>query len=112
MSKSEDVSGHRVPRDVGYEAVLYRLFDAIDPKRDNSWREYGTPFENDVFAVRCYDWGDADERLPNFEHKPSGFSMEWYKYPLRGCYSNRRITLPEFVRMIDECIESVKAGRR
>lgn len=33
------------------EQELMRLFDVYAPQRDNSWREYGEPFENDVFWV-------------------------------------------------------------
>lgn len=189
----------------GFEEELYRLFDAYSPKRDNSWREYGEEFENDVFAVMPYYWGECEcgyeEReyewceknkhraecyqidyhkipegvefskqylnrhgaflekyikplykkhgiqvdfadknwwagcavictcdyasrwsefasnnqhaptcrivKPNFLYKPTGFEIQWYKYPLRDSYSNQPIEFNEFKKIIDACIASV-----
>lgn len=48
-----------IERGVGWERELFRLFDAYAPDRDNSRREYGVEFENDVFAVMPYYWGDC-----------------------------------------------------
>ncbi len=52
-------------------------------------------YEDDTFIVRPYYWGDEEDDdyeeragLPNFEHKPSGFKMWWYKYALRGSFAN------------------------
>lgn len=42
-----------------WEEQLIRLFDAYAPERDNSWREYGPDFENDVFRV-LYDRQDGE----------------------------------------------------
>jgi hypothetical protein len=55
--------------------------------------KYGTNYENDVFAMRRFYWGDctcSDDTLghgehcgfskPNFLFKPTGFRLEWYKY--------------------------------
>lgn len=107
-----------IERSTGFETELDRLFDAYAPDRDTSWREYGVAFENNVFSVFPYYWGDCDcdeEHLsdckmikPNFLFKPTGFSIDWYKYPLRDSYSNQKITLREFVTIIDACIESLK----
>jgi len=49
-----------IERGVGFEEELYRLFDAIDPNRDNSWREYGVNFENETFMTFPYWWGDCE----------------------------------------------------
>ena len=43
----------------------------------------------------------------NFLYKPTGFSIDWYKYPLRDSYTNQRITLEGFKIIIDKCIESI-----
>jgi len=51
--------GYPIDRGKGFESELFRLFEAYAPDRDNSWREYGVPFENGVFVVRQYNW-DAD----------------------------------------------------
>jgi len=214
-----------IERGAGFEEELFRLFNAYAPDRDNSWREYGVEFENDVFMVFPYYWGectcgfddyeftekhsancyqtelekeklkngwikgkygflkyaggglkfgddpgksweieqqkereiikklykkrgwdtksknwwhgcavrcdcDYNERYekwlkkigypdghkkdcllvkPNFLYKPTGFQIQWYKYPLRDSYSNQPITLKEFREIINECIKSLKS---
>lgn len=188
-----------IERGVGYEEELYRMFHAIDPGRDNSWREYGVAFENEVFSVFPYYWGDCacgfeeeeyewcennehaetcfsvrikkyedelekegitlfndrseewkklvstwcmengwsswegsgghcdcgyddtyekwrethnhDVKCPiikaNFKHKETGFEINWYKYPLRDSYMSANISVEEFAKVIDTCIESI-----
>lgn len=204
-----------VPRGMGYEEHLFRLFEAYAPNRNNGWREYGEDFENDTFAVMRYYWGDctcgwddfeeshteldqvscrpdcfshtarrlsaqidAEARLgssweqacekylrpeyeargwdttspgwwhgymtrcdcdyeeradavleeyakefgykghkpdcplvkPNFLYKPTGFSIQWYKYPLRDSYMSEQISVEEFAAMIDACIASLEVA--
>ena len=48
-----------IERGVGFEEELIKLFGAYASDRDNSWREYGIEFENDVFSVFPYYWGDC-----------------------------------------------------
>lgn len=188
-----------IERGVGYEEELYRLFHAIDPNRDNSWREYGVAFENEVFSVFPYYWDDCtcgfeeeeyewcenntcdencfsvrikkykdelekegitlfddkseewkklvtawcmengwnswegsgghcdcgyndmyekwrethnhDAKCPivqaNFKHKETGFEINWYKYPLRDSYMSSKLSVEEFSKVIDNCIESI-----
>ena len=101
-----------IPREE-YEEEFFRLLDVV---ADDSC--YGTNFENDVFTMRPYYWGDCeceDEHdedcpviQPNFLHKPSGLEIHWYKYALRDSYSNQK--LANFAEIIDECIESIKEG--
>jgi len=45
---------------------------------------------------------------PNFLFKPTGFKIQWYKYPLRDSYMNINIPLGVFRKIIDECIASLK----
>lgn len=45
---------------------------------------------------------------PNFLYKPTNFEIKWYKYPLRDSYMNQDISLDEFRKIIDSCIESLK----
>lgn len=116
-----------IKRGVGFEDELFRLFEAYAPKRDNSWREYGEEFDNEIFSVMPYYWGDCecgyDEKeynsenshskdcriaRPNFLYKPTGFEIQWYKYPLRDSYSNKKITLKQFKIIIEDCIRSIK----
>lgn len=44
-------------------------------------------FENEVFAVNPYYWGNDDDHIddPNFYYKPSDYELYWYKYPPAGC---------------------------
>ena len=190
---------YKISRGVGWEDELIRLFDAVKPNRDNSWREYGFHFENDTFMIFPYYWGectcgwqekivewemennhrkdcihhdvqkinhysiwknhkDWEEKYlkpiyekhgldtkgknwwhgcavkcncgkkerwaefvkkgghdedcpivrPNFLHKPTGFEIQWYKYPLRDSYKNMELSLDEFREVIDDCIESLR----
>jgi|GEM_PF-633842 len=101
-------------RGKGFEEVLDRLFEVCVPNN----RMYGEVFENEVFAIFPYYWGDCtcgDEQnhkqdcpivKPNFLYKPTGFELRWYKYPLRDSYTNQKITLAEFKKIISTCIRS------
>lgn len=66
-------------------------------------------FENDVFLIRPYYWGEEEEisQLPNFLYKPNGFTISWYKYPLRDAYCSQEISLDEFLDMLSHCTESM-----
>lgn len=46
---------------------------------------------------------------PNFLFKPTGFSIKWYKYPLRDSYMSQNITLNEFAEIINQCVDSCTA---
>lgn len=67
---------------------------------------------NDDYAA----WREANSHaddcpivLPNFWHKPSGFKLEWYKYPLRDSYSNQPLTRKLMRSMFADCIASMTA---
>ena len=47
---------------------------------------------------------------PNFLHKPSGFSIQWYKYPFRDSYMNQPISLEQFREIITDCIASLRVN--
>jgi len=85
--------------------------------------EYGVPFP-DGCAVHCTcgcdeeyaKWGEAHDHdpecllvKPNFLYKPTGFSVSWYKYPLRDSYTSEQLTVAQFTAIIDKCIESLEA---
>ncbi len=107
-----------VSRDEGYEWELRYLWDAL------SSEAWAIPtYENEVFAVRPYYWGDCDPActeethvpacpcvLPNFLFKPTGYELRWYKYPLRDSYASHELTRREFRTMIDACLASLPAG--
>jgi hypothetical protein len=40
-----------IERGIGFEDALFALFEACNPDRDNSWREYGVKFENETFST-------------------------------------------------------------
>jgi hypothetical protein len=64
------------------------------------------PFENDVFQIKPYSWGDAPNDW-HFYHKPSGLKVYWYKYPLRGATVNMNITPEQFRTVLYDCMNSV-----
>lgn len=183
---------HHIPRFVGYEEELWRLFEAYAGK-DWNRQGYSPEFENAIFEVFPYWWGDCEcgfeeregkwdaenghtlgcyqtklwrgirgmtygsrereqivEELcaqmelpyptgslahctcdyearyaewlaedgghdaqcgvvkPNFLYKPTGFSISWYKYPLRDSYMSERLTVQELGKLIDNCIASLE----
>lgn len=92
-----------------YELMTAAGLDSYGYAREDLATERGG-FENDVFHIEPYYWGD-DEKIaeePNFWYKPTGFEIQWYKYALRDAWSNKRISYPEFVEMIDKCIKSLE----
>ena len=77
----------------------------------------GNDFENDTFQFRAYRWNDIDENPDNhndyhFWHKPTGFKIEWYKYPLRGAYCNQQISDNQFVDILYDCINSIERKKK
>jgi hypothetical protein len=44
---------------------------------------------------------------PNFWYKPTGFKLNFYKYPLRDAYMNQNITFEELKEIMQKCKESV-----
>ena len=78
---------------------------------DNTLGMNGNDYENDTFMVRSYDWGlddEADKRNEyHFWHKPSGFKLQWYKYPLRDPYVNMDITHEQFLDVLRDCMNSI-----
>lgn len=66
-------------------------------------------FENDVFVLMPYYWGEEIkvQELPNFIHKESGYKLSWYKYPLRDSYANKDISLEDFDKILQDCLQSL-----
>ena len=50
-----------------------------------------------------FDWSDPDYYEPNFEHKPSGFKLWWYKYAFRGADMNYDLNAEELTRLFRLC---------
>lgn len=71
--------------------------------------------ENEIFSLRFYDWKDEtknclDKGGYNLWHKPSGFKLTWYKYPLRGAESNMKISHEQFRQILIHCKKSLNGG--
>jgi len=84
--------------------VNQTLWYAIMEDKYNGVSEH---FTNDVFEVHPYDWNDDSDFQCNFWHKPSGFMMEWYKYPLRAINANMEISHEQFYAILNDCMNSV-----
>lgn len=89
---------------------------------------YGETFENDVFSMQRYYWGDCtcgamdtgpDEperdceptcpmQLPNFRHKASGFEVRWYKWIGRG--NELKNEPKDLDAVMTECLSSLSNG--
>lgn len=69
-------------------------------------------FDNEIFTIRPYYWGDKDEicELPNFVYKPTGLEINWYKYPLRDSYMSQDLTLEQLSEILDKCLQSVEVN--
>ena len=71
-------------------------------------------FENEVFAMRSYCWcyGDGEHEdgcPPNFEYKPTGVQISWYKYAGRGMTCNRvEPLMTRWFEVLSECVSSIK----
>jgi hypothetical protein len=67
-------------------------------------------FENEIFRIDPYYWGYEEEECekPNFLYKPTGYCINWYKYPFRDSYANQNITENEFIEIINDCIKKAR----
>ena len=81
----------------------------VELKSKSKYTQDFVLFENDTFIIMPFYWDEDDfiSSLPNFVYKPTGFSLSWYKYPLRGSYSNRPVTREELESMLIECKKSI-----
>lgn len=66
------------------------------------------------YKAKRAEWCATDDHakdcpivLPNFRYKPTGFEIQWYKYPLRDSYKNQSVGLGDFRKIIDTCIGSI-----
>ena len=94
-------------------------------------------YENDTFYIRPYNWSGMDycdcncglddkleeddvssydvgfhakncERWDiNFYYKPTNLKIEWYKYALRGAYSNQNLNETIIRLVLQDCMDSV-----
>lgn len=109
---------------------LYDISEAalIKQDEDASMPGYGAYFENDVFEMRRFWWGDCDcedtypqrskwevdhrpdcpAGMPNFLHKRTGFWVKWYKYIGRSMEWDESITKEDWREVYNECMDSLK----
>ena len=67
-----------------------------------SWSDYSC----EKFDIAPYlEYGDERMLQPNFHYKPTGFKLQWYKYPLRSPQANMEISNDEFKAMIEDCTQ-------
>ena len=103
---------YAIPRDTWQEPFAAFLeqngFDGYGYKDDTN----DAFFENDIFSIRPYYWGDDDTiaELPDFVYKPNRLTISWYKYPLRDAYSSHDITVEEFKKILAHCARSLNGG--
>jgi len=71
----------------------------------------GYEHEWKMFSMEHDHTEDCALVRPNFWYKPDDYKLKWYKYPVRDSYTNRKLSLGQFVRMIDKCIASLKEKR-
>lgn len=69
-------------------------------------------FENDTFKIKPYSWDDEADNDYNFWHKPSGFKLQWYKYPLRSPMVNMKVSHELFLDILRDCHNSVHKSCR
>lgn len=55
-------------------------------------------FENEVFIINPYTY------------KPTGFTIDWYKYPFRDSYMNKDLSRKELKEIWKDCIKLVKGA--
>lgn len=86
---------------------IYIVYNVIYTPIAEDCHDY---FENDIFILRPYYWGDSVEIAdkPNFVYKPKNIEVHWYKHPLRDAYSNKKISNKVFLEILKECEQSVK----
>ncbi len=83
---------------------------------DNA-NEFGG-YHNEIFDIRPYYYDTFyDEKqkvIPqrNFEFRPDGLEMTWYKYPWRAASSNKEISRRYIEDVYRRCIESVLAKNK
>lgn len=89
-----------------------KMYPKLTPylKKVEDGEEYEWYFDNGTFRIMCYSWGESEKicSMPNFIYYPTGYSMQWYKYPLRDSYANKEISYSDFLRMLADCRRSIK----
>lgn len=100
-----------IPFERSTNEVLWNYTMVLKSKWEDILGNNGHDYENDTFMVRSYNWGLDDESDAkneyHFWHKPSGFKLQWYKYPLRDPYVNMDISHEQFLDILRDCTNSI-----
>jgi hypothetical protein len=120
---SSEADSSRAEAAMAAYTVVHDLRDDFDDKvRRKLCAAHGMKFPEgsmmhcdcgyDQQAVKYWDemGGHAETcrlTLPNFLYKPTGFRINWYKYPFRDSYMTPRITPKKWREIVKHCIESV-----
>lgn len=78
----------------------------FDIRYQNILSEYCEIFGND------YHKDDCKLVIPNFTYKSTGFTINWYKYPMRDSYMNQNILSEEFQEIINNCINTLNNEKK
>ena len=54
----------------------------------------------------------GEKHYPNFEFKPTGFKVWWYKYIGRDVVTSQEPTVTQLNEIYAVCVESIKAHTR
>lgn len=95
----EDEFNYTIDR-VVFECIWNNYFG------DNIGRE--EDYKNDTFECRIYCWNEEVwNNEYHFWHKPTGYKLRWYKYPLRGAEANMDLTSRQFLEILVDCQNSI-----
>ena len=86
----------------------YGYFNNDNDKRFEVFETDRGGYENDTYLINPYYWGDDKSiaEKPNFIFKPTNFTIDWYKYPLRDSYMNQDISFVVFEKILNHCYKS------
>ena len=82
-------------------------------KENPNYKPHLHYFDNGVFMMNPYYWGDAEDLMdfPNFIYYGSSekdnIEIRWYKYSFRDSYMSKNISYSEFCDIIDKCKASL-----
>jgi len=88
------------------ETRLMLRMGQIDKNYESPFRNTGSKFACDTFAVEAYSWNDEVEQKWNFKWRD--LEVSWYKYLGRGMSANRKITRREIEEMLDDCYAAIE----
>jgi hypothetical protein len=101
--------------DVDYwlESAITAIRHYLVATKDN---DFADPFSNsggdftcDAFEVQAYNWNDEVDQPYNFKWRD--LQVSWYKYFGRGMSANRKVKRGELLKMVDECIDAIRAAK-